>query len=296
MKTTSRRHFLRQAALVTGATAGFQQPWLAAAQTKAHPICAFVKFLQELSYEELATTIKRLGFDGIEGTIRPRGQIEPEQVEDELPKLMEALNKEGLKMTIMASGIHRADDPLSVKTLQVASKLGIKRYRMSYYRYDLSKPVSRQLADFRSMARDLADLNKSLGIQAIYQNHAGSRYLGGTIWDLKYILRDIPVEQMAVGFDVRHAKVEGGMSWPVYWNVIQPHLGAVYVKDFIWKNNNVENVPLGKGWVDQKFFTEDRLNAFEGPISLHVEYLHHAGLKANADALETDLATLRKWL
>lgn len=296
MKTSNRRQFLRQAAVATGATAGLQHQWLNAAVSKPHPICAFVKFLQELSHENLATTIKRLGFDGIEGTIRPGGQITPERVEEELPKLMEALKKQGLEMTIMASGINRADDPLSVKTLQIASKLGIKRYRMNYYRYELTKPISRQVADFRSMARDLAELNKELGMQAIYQNHAGAHYLGSTLWDLSYLMREIPVDQMAVGFDIRHAKVEGGMSWPVYWNMIQPHLGAVYVKDFLWKDNKVVNVPLGKGWVDNGFFTKDRLNAFEGPISLHVEYLDHAGLKANTDALDTDLATLRKWL
>ena len=296
MKTTHRRHFLRQAALATGAALGYQHPWLHAAESKPHPICAFVKFLQDLSFEDLAATIKRLGFDGIEGTIRPGGQIPPNRVEEDLPNLMAALKKEGLEMTIMASGINRADDPVSVKTLQTASKLGIKRYRMNYYRYDLSKPVSRQLADFRSMARDLADLNKELGIQALYQNHAGSRYLGSTLWDLSYLMRGIPVEHMAVGFDIRHAKVEGGMSWPVYWNMIQPHLGAVYVKDFLWKDNKVENVPLGKGWVDKAFFTQERLQAFDGPISLHVEYLQNAGLKPNTEALETDLATLREWL
>lgn len=296
MKTSNRRQFLRQAAVVTGAAACLQHHWLNAADSKPHPICAFVKFLQELSHEDLAASIKRLGFDGIEGTIRPGGQILPEHVEEELPKLMAALKQHGLEMTIMASGINRADDPLSIKTLQTASKLGIKRYRMNYYRYDLNKPISRQLADFRSMAKDLADLNKELGMQAIYQNHAGARYLGSTLWDLSSLMEGIHVDQMAVGFDIRHAKVEAGMSWPVYWNMIQPHLGAVYVKDFLWKDGKVENVPLGKGWVDSGFFTKDRLHAFDGPISLHVEYLDHAGLKANTDALETDLATLRKWL
>jgi len=255
-----------------------------------------VKFLQDLSYADLARVIRKLGFQGIEGTVRPGGQVLPERVEEDLPKLMEALQGEKLEMTIMASGIHRADDPLSEKTLRLASKLGVKRYRMAYYRYDLDRPVTRQIASFKSMAKELAALNKELGMQAIYQNHSGARYLGSTIWDLRQLLRGIPKEQMAVGFDLRHAKVEGGMSWPVYWNVIQPHVGAVYVKDFVWKENKVLNVPLGEGWVDPRFFDAARLKAFDGPISLHVEYLHGAGAKANAEALEKDLATLRKWL
>ena len=261
-----------------------------------HPVCAFVKFLQEMSFEELAATIKRLGFDGIEGTVRPGGHVPPERVEEDLPKLMQALRTHEVDMTIMASGINRADDPLSEKTLRLASKLGVKRYRMSYYKYDLKKSVIDQIASFKSMAKELAALNRELGMQAIYQNHAGDRYLGGTIWDLRELLKGIPRDQMAVGFDMRHAKAEGGMSWPVYWNVIQPHVGAVYVKDFLWEGGNLVNVPLGEGWVDDRFFTPERLNGFEGPISLHVEYLQRAGLKPNTDALAKDLTILRQWI
>ena len=295
MKTINRRIFAIQSTLATGAMM-LPTGLIGQSNGNRHPLCAFVKFLQQMSFEELAVTIKRLGFEGIEGTVRPGGHVTPDRVEEDLPKLMQALNANDVDMTIMASGINRADDALSEKTLRLASKLGIKRYRMSYYRYDLKKSVVGQIAHFKSMAKELAALNKELGMQAIYQNHAGDRYLGGTIWDLKALLEDIPKEQMAVGFDIRHAKAEGGMSWPVYWNVIQPHVGAVYVKDFRWENGKLVNVPLGEGWVDNRFFTPERLAGFDGPISLHVEYLQKSGLKPNTDALEKDLATLRKWL
>ena len=295
MKSINRRSFAIQSSMAAGSL--LIPPNLFGQSGKhKHPICAFVKFLQEMSFEELAATIKRLGFDGIEGTVRPGGHVPPERVEEDLPKLMQALRTHDVDMTIMASGINRADDPLSEKTLRLASKLGVKRYRMSYYKYDLKKSVIDQIANFKSMAKELAALNRELGMQAIYQNHAGDRYLGGTIWDLRELLKGIPRDQMAVGFDMRHAKAEGGMSWPVYWNVIQPHVGAVYVKDFRWEEGKLVNVPLGDGWVNDRFFTPERLNGFEGPISLHVEYLQRAGLKPNTDALEKDLVTLRQWI
>jgi len=295
MKSINRRSFAIQSSMAAGSL--LIPPHLFGQSGKhKHPICAFVKFLQEMSFEELAATIKRLGFDGIEGTVRPGGHVPPERVEEDLPKLMQALRTHDVDMTIMASGINRADDPLSEKTLRLASKLGVKRYRMSYYKYDLKKSVIDQIANFKSMAKELAALNRELGMQAIYQNHAGDRYLGGTIWDLRELLKGIPREHMAVGFDIRHAKAEAGMSWPVYWNVIQPHVGAVYVKDFRWEEGKLVNVPLGDGWVNDRFFTPERLNGFEGPISLHVEYLQRAGLEPNTNALEKDLATLRHWV
>ena len=67
-----------------------------AAPQPANKICAFVKFVQTLSYDELAERIAELGFDGIEATIRTKGQIEPERAADELPALVEALRKAGL--------------------------------------------------------------------------------------------------------------------------------------------------------------------------------------------------------
>ena len=43
-------------------------------------ICAFEKFLQDLSYEELADVIAELGFVGIEATVRNKGHVLPERV------------------------------------------------------------------------------------------------------------------------------------------------------------------------------------------------------------------------
>ena len=101
----------------------------------------------------------------------------------------------------------------------------------------------------------------------MYQNHAGARYLGATMWDLVDLLEGIPQEDISIGFDVRHAKVEAGLSWPVYWEIARPHLGGTLRKDFVWDQGKVINVPLGQGWVGEAFFHEGRLKHFQGPIT-----------------------------
>ncbi|MDP6915360.1 MAG: sugar phosphate isomerase/epimerase, partial [Verrucomicrobiota bacterium] len=88
---------------ISAATAVAATPSLLAKQNRKNTFCVFTKPLQMLSYDDLADLIAELGFDGIEGTIRPGGQITPEQVPDELPKMVDALKKRGLEMTIMAS-------------------------------------------------------------------------------------------------------------------------------------------------------------------------------------------------
>jgi sugar phosphate isomerase/epimerase len=255
-----------------------------------------VKFLQSLDYNRLAETVAELGFDGIEATVRDRGQVLPERVEEDLPRLVEALKKHGLEITVMASSVNRVDQPLTEKVLRTAASLGVKRYRMAYYPYDLSRPVAEQLDELRPVVKDLAAMNREMGISAVYQNHAGAPYVGASVWDLYTLVRDIPVNEIGAAFDIRHATVEGGLTWPVLWNLIRPHVGAVYVKDSRWKGRTPEDVPLGDGQVDPAFFRSLKQANYDGPISLHVEYLEDSGVAENVAALRKDLATLRRWL
>jgi sugar phosphate isomerase/epimerase len=268
----------------------------ASQQDSGNSICAFIKFVQELSFEQLAEQIAAAGFSGIEATVRKGGQIEPEHAATKLPQLVEALRKHGLDITVMATNVLHADDPTSVELLKTASRLGIRRYRMGYHRYDLRRPVVPQLAEFKPEIDQLAALNRELGITAVYQNHAGTRYVGATIWDLQRLLADVDPQEIGIAFDIRHATAESGVSWPVLFNVAQPHMQAVYVKDFVWQQRKPQNVPLGEGQVDPAFFNQLRRSGFDGPISLHVEYLPEAGTEANMQALRTDLEVLQRLL
>ena len=180
----NRRTFLAGAAVAAAAPA--------LARTNRNTLSVFTKPLQMLSYDDLADVVAEMGFDGIEGTIRPGGQITPEQVPDELPKMMEALRKRKLEMTIMASGVNDPRDKLSLRQLEVAAKLGIKRYRMKYFRYDLKRSVARQLDEIRPQLKDLVSVNKELGLQAVYQNHSGRDFVGAPLWDLWLLFRIPP--------------------------------------------------------------------------------------------------------
>lgn len=263
------------------------------------PICVFTKPFNSLSFDELADRIAELGVDGIEAPVRKGGHIEPAEVADKLPQLVDALGKRHLKITVLTSDINDPSDPDTANVLKVAAGLGIQRYRMKYFKYDLSKPVLGQLNRWRTKFQELAAMNRDIGIQALYQNHAGKNTLGAPVWDLLHVLEGIAVNEIGMAYDIRHATVEGGKSWPITFNVIRPHIDTVYVKDFIWDGNNVKNVPLGTGLVDQGFFSMLAKTGFQGPISLHEEYLDHRQPELVPDhltAIKQDLATLRKWM
>ena len=273
---------------------------IAADSPSKNSICVFTKPFNSLTFDELADRIAELGFDGIEAPIRKGGHIEPEAVPDELPKLVEALRKRNLEITVMTSDINDPNDPLTEKVLKTASKLGIRRYRMKYFNYDFDQPILKQINKWRPQIEDLAALNRDLKVTALYQNHAGRNYLGAPLWDLSKLLQGISVDEIGVAYDIRHATAEGGMSWPVTYHMIRPHIDTVYVKDFVW-NDGVRpvNVPLGEGRIDDDFFKLLRKSDFNGPISLHEEYLDHRKPELVPDhlsAIKRDFAVLKKML
>lgn len=299
MNTTSlsRRHF---AQLATSASLAALVPSLpAAAPAKRWPIIGFSKPFQSLGPEQTADTVAEIGWDGIECPVRAKGQVLPERVEEDLPKLVEALRKRGKEIGIITTDVLNPSQPLTRKVLQTATKLGIKRYRMSYWKYAKDQPIPPQLDKIRGELRDLAALNKELGLQSGYQNHSGADYVGAPIWDIWSLVRDLDPKHAGICFDIGHATLEGGHSWPTEARLAEPHLTAVFVKDFAWKKGEkgwkAEWCPLGEGMVNKTFFAWLKKTSFNGPLSQHHEYDHGEG-KPMIAKMQQDLRVLREWL
>ncbi len=260
------------------------------------PVCAFGKHLQWLSYEEVAAFLKDHDFDGLEATVRKGGQIKPEQVAEELPKLHAVLQSRGLQLPCIVTDINAVDSPYARTVLEVAAKLGVVQYRMNYYRYDVKEPIKAQLAGFRSQLKELAALNAELGIQAVYQNHAGANYVGGSNWDQWELLEGIDVDHVAAAFDPRHTVAEGSESWPVRWKLLQDKTRTLYLKDFRWEGGKAVHAPLGQGDVPHEFFQRVLTECQPGiPVSIHVEYVSSKDQSLQPDAMEA-LASDRQFL
>ena len=259
-------------------------------------ICVFTKPFNSISFDDLADQVAALGFDGIEAPIRKGGHIDPTEVSDKLPQLVEVLAKRNLKITILTSDINDPSDPVSQNVLKVASSLGIERYRMKYLKYDLQQPIMKQIENWRPQLRELAALNRELKITAVYQNHAGKNTFGAPLWDLSVALKGVSPKEIGVAYDIRHAVAEGGMSWPITFDLIWPHVDSIYVKDFVWEGKKLRNVPLGSGLVPKEFFKQLKTRKFTGPISLHEEYLDHKNsdlVPKHWEAIKIDLKTLQ---
>ncbi|MEP6662977.1 MAG: sugar phosphate isomerase/epimerase family protein [Verrucomicrobiota bacterium] len=294
MNSISRRQFLASSFAASAFALAAPVSSLAENKKLTRQFCAFEKPLQFLNYDEVAEVLAEAGFDGVEATVRADGHVLPEKVETDLPRFHNALKKRGLEITILTSDINDLHSPHAENVLRTAAKLGVQRYRMLWYRYDLQKPILPQLDAIRPKLKALAALNRELGITALYQNHSGDKMVGAPLWDIFSLIQDFDPKEIALAYDVRHALVEGGLSWPIQFNLVKSHIAAVCVKDFVWEKSKVKNVPLGEGIVSKKVFTMLKEIGFSGPISLHIEYLDASkDKKVLGDAFKRDLATVR---
>ena len=301
MNTSSpltRRDFLAQSVLAGSALALGAAASRAADAPERFPIIGFTKPFQDIGFEKTAAFVAEIGWTGIECPVRAKGQVLPERVEDDLPRLKEALTARGLDLTLVTTDIRRVD-PLSERVLRTAAKLGVKKYRLTFVHYDLKKPIPPQLDNLRAELRDLAALNKELGIAGGLQNHSGADYIGAPVWDIYELIHDIDPAHLGCCFDIGHATIEGGLSWPVQARLMQPFFVCPYVKDFLWKQTakGWEAVwqPLGEGMVRPAYFDWLKSTPYRGPISQHVEYLEGSG-PAELKAMQKDCALLRKLL
>ena len=130
-------------------------------------------------------------------------------------------------------------------------------------------------------------------------NHAGSDYVGAPVWDLYEVIQGFDPKYMSIFFDILHATVEGGYAWPLHARLMQPHFGAVYVKDFVWRKGTkgweAESCPWGEGMVQRAFFQSLLKSSFTGIISHHCEYELGKG-KEMVGAIKKDMRTLKVWL
>lgn len=271
-------------------------------------IHVFAKPLQWLTYDETAALIAECGFGGIDYAVRPAGHVVPEKVQEDLPRAVEAARKKGLKVEMITTAITSARDPFTEPLLKSAAKLGVKYYRLGSWKYDEKLGVMGSLQQHKAAVKELASLNQSLGMHGCFQNHSGTG-VGGPVWDLYELVRDVDPRWIGVQYDIRHATAEGGVSWPLGLKLLAPWIRCIDVKDFKWIQASgkatIENVPLGEGIVNfDQYFKLLRELKVSGPMSLHLEYppferakVTEAEKRAQFPALmRKDLAALKGWM
>jgi L-ribulose-5-phosphate 3-epimerase len=296
MNSTTRRDFTHSMALAGTALTGIALgggPAGAAANRPA--LCLFSKHLPKLNYTELAQTVKQIGFDGIDLTVRAQGHVLPERVAQDLPRALETIRGAGLAVPMITTELTSPSDPAARPTLETAGKLSVPLFKLGYRRYDAGESIESRLADVRRDVGGLIALGKEHGIAAGFHNHSGNN-VGAVVWDIRAIIAEMDPRWIGYYFDPCHATVEGGEGgWQIDLRMALARVKMVAIKDFYWEKRGgkweIRWCPLGEGMVRwPQFFSLLAGARFTGPISLHVEY-EPADM---AGAITRDFAFLRK--
>ncbi len=239
-------------------------------------LCFFSKALPTMDWQRLAQSVKRMGFDGVDLTVRKGGHVRPETAAIDLPKAVAAIRGAGADVPMITTELVSGDDPAAQHILSAAGKNAIPYFKPGYYRYDFVD-VRQELRKAGEKFRGLARLAHQCGIETGFHNHAG--YIGAPVWDIATVIDPLDPKWVGYYFDVRHAVAEGGVAgWKIAFDLVSPRLKMIAVKDFYWEKTPAKgwreiNCPLGEGMVPWKAYFKLLTQAgFHGPVSLHLEY------------------------
>ena len=305
MHSLSRREFVIKTSLASVASIGRMSLAAAESQPTAQrlPIVIFTKVYQELklSFEDSALLTAEASLNGVDSPVRPGGEILPEKAADDLPRYAEVLRKHGLGLPLLTTAILSPSSPHAEQILRTAKKLGVQFYRTGFVDRQSDQPVKAQVAEFRAKLKDLAAMNKEIGIGAIVQNHspAGHGYLGGDLNELVEILGDFDPNQIGAAFDIGHAVKVHGERWHEYFEKLKSHLKIAYVKDTDARGKWVR---FGQGEIGKTgYFKLLREMSYNAPICMHIEFDWSSGgndktKEALLKALKESSGVLRGWL
>jgi sugar phosphate isomerase/epimerase len=301
----SRRAFLAKAGAASAASiAALSGVDAVSAMGWPPPVVVFSKVYQglKLNFEEAAAITAEAGLDGIDCPVRPGGEVLPERVADDLPRYFELLSKHRVGMPLLTTAITSPASLQAESILRTAKALGIQYYRVGYFEKREGAAAEPQMREIRSGFKDLAALNKQIGLTALFQNHSPSGrscYVGADLLELEQVLAGFNPEQFGVAFDIGHALVVHGTEWCAHYDKLKPRVRIVYVKDV---KRGTGWVPFGEGDVGATgFFKLLKSGGYTAPVSLHIEYdWEDKGKKKDRsmllNALQNSTKVLRGWL
>ncbi|MBM3889643.1 MAG: sugar phosphate isomerase/epimerase, partial [Verrucomicrobia bacterium] len=134
----------------------------------------FSKMLGKLSVADAAKTIKSLGFQGVDLTVRPGGHLLPENVRRDLPVAVQAIHAAGLEMPMLTTGVVDASAPYSEDIFATAASCGAKYLKLGYWRYQKFGTLRAEMDTCRRALAGIAKLAAKHEVVAGLHIHSNS--------------------------------------------------------------------------------------------------------------------------
>jgi sugar phosphate isomerase/epimerase len=191
-------------------------------------IAVFVKPWKRLSIAELATYLRKLGFEWIELPVRPGFPCEPETIENSLPKAVAQLAEQGIHVLNVTAALALDDERLYA----ASSKAGISMNRVLFDRREGENYWAAE-ARARRALDSAQKLCERYGYQIGVQNHFGmSVPVNGM--GLHNLVRDYDPRRVGAIWDPAHNALEGEDPEPAL-DMVASHLCVVNLKNAFWQ-------------------------------------------------------------
>lgn len=184
----------------------------------------FTKPWPDLDLEALAAKVRGFGFDGVELPVRPGFQVQPDQVQGQLPRAVQAFAGEGLRIASLAA------EPTPA-VIDASAAAGVTIIRVCIAVRGREAYLTRE-GDVRrwldGLAKQLADAGVKVGIQ----NHYGDNVPNAM--GLLHLVEDYDPALVGAVWDGAHCGLDGE-SPRLAADILWSHLCLVNLKNARWE-------------------------------------------------------------
>lgn len=235
----------------------------------------FVKPWKQMSIEEVAQHVRKLGFRFIELPVRPGFACEPEQIDKDLPKAVKALADQDVQIVNITAAL-----PLDDERLYAAcAASGIQMNRTIFSRGNVGYWEGEAKA--RHQLDAALPFCEQYGVKIGIQHHYGGSMPINSM-GLYHLVKDYDPRYVGAIWDPAHNALQG--EDPISGlQIVQSHLCMVNLKNAYWRRTNGPEAEVAK-W--ESYFTSGRQGrsdwakvaegvrsvGYSGPITFSAEY------------------------
>jgi sugar phosphate isomerase/epimerase len=232
----------------------------------------FTKPWKTRPIEQVGAMVKSLHFEGVELPVRPGFQVEPENVERDLPRVARTLREMDVEIFSVAGPTDeatiRACAEAEVPIIRTMARIGQNERYLD--------AVARIQREYEALVPLLDESGVTIGVQ----NHCG-RFVPNAL-GLLHLLEPFETKHVAAVWDAAHEALNGSdpdLALDVIWD----HLCMINFKNAIWQQTNGPESEVAQWriyWTDgrhglaswPRLAEEIHTRGYQGVICLTAEY------------------------
>jgi len=242
------------------------------------PLTVFTKPWRTLPLERLAQRVREMGFDGVELPVRPGFQVEPQNVDRDLPRAARIFADAGLKIWSIAGAAEE-------RMIAACGNAGVPIIRVMV-KIDMMKGYRACVEETRRQYERIVGLLERYRVTIGVQNHEGP--FVGSAAGLMDVIEGFEPRHVCAVLDFAHCALAGEPE-EIALDIVSGHLGMVNLKNAIrqrvptdpgepakWR---VAWVPGREGFASwQRIAHLLRLRQYRIPVCLTAEYSDEAAV------------------